>query len=221
MPTQTFHNLPPDKREKIVELALEEFSERPYAQASLSRIVARAGIAKGSIYQYFTDKFDLYRWLIVEEVGRRKQAFIGEASPVEGDLRTRLRAMCIAGLRFALTYPRLARVAAHAAAPGDEPALRALHAEMRAISRAGLEGLLRDAQAAGELRADLALGPAAAVLTAALGEGMMNALLERLGLTLPEYLADTGLAARLSPEATAALIDSVLDVLWHGIAAKI
>ena len=165
MPTQTFHNLPPDKREKIVELALEEFSERPYAQASLSRIVARAGIAKGSIYQYFTDKFDLYRWLIVEEVGRRKQAFIGEASP--------------------------------------------------------LEGLLRDAQAAGELRADLALGPAAAVLTAALGEGMMSALLERLGLTLPEYLADTGLAARLSPEATAALIDSVLDVLWHGIAAKI
>ena len=72
----------------------------------------------------------------------------------------------------------------------------------------------------GAVRADLALAPAAAVLTASLGDGMMNALLERLGLTLPEYLADTGLASRLSPEETAELIDSVLDVLWRGIAAK-
>ena len=45
MPTSTFLNLPADKRGRIVELAIEEFSERPYAQASLSRIVARAGIA--------------------------------------------------------------------------------------------------------------------------------------------------------------------------------
>ena len=49
MASTTFDNLPAEKRERIIELALAEFAEHPYALASLSRIVERAGIAKGSI----------------------------------------------------------------------------------------------------------------------------------------------------------------------------
>lgn len=219
MPTQTFLNLPPEKRDRIVELALEEFSARPYAQASLSRIVARAGIAKGSIYQYFADKLDLYRWLVIEEVGRHKRAFFAGELPAEtGSLRARLRAMSVSGLRFALAHPRLARVAAHAVVASDEPGLAALHAEMRAGGRRMMEELLRAAQAAGEVRADLAVGPAALLLAATLGPGMMDALLERMGLAQAEFLADTRLAARLSTADVEALVDSLLDVVWRGLA---
>ncbi len=75
-PRATFQNLPEEKRRRIVDLAVEEFSEHPYRQASLSRIVTRAGIAKGSIYQYFDDKLALYRWLFLEEVARRKIAYL-------------------------------------------------------------------------------------------------------------------------------------------------
>lgn len=219
MPTQTFLNLAPDKRARIVELAVAEFSERPYAQASLSRIVARAGIAKGSIYQYFADKLDLYRWLVIEEVGRQKREFFA-ASGVEvgGTLRARLRAMSVVGLRFALTHPRLARVAAHALAATEEPGLRGLHAEMRAQGRRMMEGLLRAAQQGGELRADLAIGPAALLLGATLGPAMFDALLERLGLEQEEFLADTRLAARLSTTEVEAVVDSLLDVVWRGLA---
>lgn len=219
MPTQTFLNLAPEKRERIVELALEEFSERPYAQASLSRIVARAGIAKGSIYQYFADKLDLYRWLVIEEVGRRKQAFFaGVPVTSEGPLRERLRGMSVVGLQFALAHPRLARVAAHTLAATGEPGLQALHAEMRALGRRHMEAMLRAAQASGELRADVAVGPAALLLAATLGPGLMDALLERLGLGQEEFLADTRLAARLSRTDVEALVDSVLDVIWRGLA---
>lgn len=217
MPTTTFLNLPADKRERIVELAIAEFSERPYAQASLSRIVARAGIAKGSMYQYFTDKLDLYRWLVVEELGRRKQAFFADAAPPTGDLRARLRAMCLAGLRFALAQPRVARVAAHALEPSAEPGLRALHAEMRAAGAAGVEALLRAAQDAGEVRADLAVGPAAALLAAALGPGLMDVLLARLGVDMAEFLADPTVVGRLAPGDAEALVDAVLDVVWRGL----
>jgi AcrR family transcriptional regulator len=217
MPTTTFLNLPADKRDRIVELAIAEFSERPYAQASLSRIVARAGIAKGSMYQYFADKLDLYRWLVVEELGRRKQAFFADAAPPTGDLRARLRAMCLAGLRFALAQPRVARVAAHALEPSAEPGLRALHAEMRAAGVTGVEALLRAAQAAGEVRADLPVGPAAALLAAALGPGLMDVLLARLGVDMAEFLADPTVVARLAPGDAEALVDSLLDVVWRGL----
>jgi AcrR family transcriptional regulator len=64
MPKATFHNLPEEKRSTIVHIAMKEFARYDYKRASLSRIVEKAGIAKGSMYQYFADKRDLYLYLI-------------------------------------------------------------------------------------------------------------------------------------------------------------
>ena len=59
MPKITFFNLPDEKRQLILDIAIDEFAENDFANVSISRIVARAGIAKGSFYQYFEDKDDL------------------------------------------------------------------------------------------------------------------------------------------------------------------
>ena len=60
VPTVTFANLPEEKRQQLIDIALEEFATKPYEQASITNIVKLAGIAKGSIYQYFENKKDLY-----------------------------------------------------------------------------------------------------------------------------------------------------------------
>ena len=64
MPKETFFNLPEAKRQRIIDLALAEFAEKDYDTASISRIVSQAGIAKGSFYQYFENKEDLYTYLL-------------------------------------------------------------------------------------------------------------------------------------------------------------
>ena len=64
MPKQTFFNLPDDKRQRILDVVIDEFADNDYANVSISRIVARAGIAKGSFYQYFEDKEDLSGYLV-------------------------------------------------------------------------------------------------------------------------------------------------------------
>jgi hypothetical protein len=56
--SQTFSNLPEEKRQRILRIAIDEFADNDYDSASVSRIVARAGIAKGSFYQCFVDKDD-------------------------------------------------------------------------------------------------------------------------------------------------------------------
>ena len=71
MPTQTYHNLPPEKRERIFGAAVEEFSNHSFSQASINRVVKAAGIPRGSFYQYFTDKEDLYL-LVMERIGEEK-----------------------------------------------------------------------------------------------------------------------------------------------------
>ena len=64
MPTKTFFNLKIDKRSRIIEAAIQEFATNMYSKSSINRIVAQANIAKGSFYQYFSGKDDLFKYII-------------------------------------------------------------------------------------------------------------------------------------------------------------
>lgn len=60
----TFQNLKPEKKQIIIEAALDEFTELPFNEASITSIVKKAGISRGSFYQYFESKENLYRYLV-------------------------------------------------------------------------------------------------------------------------------------------------------------
>lgn len=121
MPKQTFYNLPGEKRRLILDLAIEEFAAHDYKNASISNIVARAGVAKGSLYQYFEDKRDLYFYLLELAMGEKKQ-FLAQTTPPDPgmNLFDYLRWMMRMGAQFEMSRPRLARVA-YRALFGDRP----------------------------------------------------------------------------------------------------
>ena len=73
MPKQTFFNLPQGKRQMIERVALDEFAEYGFDNSNMNRIVAESKIAKGSFYQYFEDKKDLY-FHLMDTVVTRKMA---------------------------------------------------------------------------------------------------------------------------------------------------
>lgn len=64
MPLKTFFNLKKKRQREIIDVCLEEFSFNDYNDASLTRIIKRLGVAKGSFYRYFESKRDLYEYLI-------------------------------------------------------------------------------------------------------------------------------------------------------------
>ena len=64
MPTATFFRLPEEKRDRLLRAAAEEFTRVNFAEASINRIVQGANIPRGSFYQYFTDKEDLFFFLM-------------------------------------------------------------------------------------------------------------------------------------------------------------
>ncbi|GAB4482316.1 MAG: TetR/AcrR family transcriptional regulator [Anaerolineales bacterium] len=108
MPKQTFLNLPEDKRRKIVEAAIDEFSAFGLENASTNRIVAASGISKGSFYQYFDDKRDVFIYLmrVIED---EKKAFFRDRHPPSTALDTfgYFRWMIKTGMEFNSAYPRL------------------------------------------------------------------------------------------------------------------
>ncbi len=112
MPKQTFHNLPKDKREKIVNAAIAEFAEYGLENASTNRIVANSGIAKGSFYQYFKDKTDVFDYLM-EVVAQEKTDFFKGKHPPQKNMDTfeYFRWLVKAGMEFNSAYPRMAQAA--------------------------------------------------------------------------------------------------------------
>jgi AcrR family transcriptional regulator len=61
---KTFNNLSKERQQVIIEAALEEFALNEYQTASLSDIIAKLNLAKGSFYRYFENKQSLYFFLL-------------------------------------------------------------------------------------------------------------------------------------------------------------
>ncbi|HEU5384185.1 MAG TPA: TetR/AcrR family transcriptional regulator [Ktedonobacteraceae bacterium] len=70
MPNKTFFNLSDEKRRRIVDAALQEFAAHSFNEASINRIIKNADIPKGSFYQYFKNKEDLYLYFL-DEVSKK------------------------------------------------------------------------------------------------------------------------------------------------------
>ncbi|MFS8630457.1 MAG: TetR family transcriptional regulator [Bacillales bacterium] len=86
MPKQTFFNLPASKRNILLEAAKKEFTRAPLFEASIANIVRAAGIPRGSFYQYFEDKEDLYLYLLDSKLKKSRKQLILSLQKHNGDL---------------------------------------------------------------------------------------------------------------------------------------
>ena len=112
MPKQTFLNLPREKRETIMNAAVEEFAEYGLENASTNRIVKNSGIAKGSFYQYFEDKQDVFIHLL-DVIEQQEMEFFKDRHPPSTNLDTfhYFRWMLKTGMEFGLSHPRMVQAA--------------------------------------------------------------------------------------------------------------
>lgn len=72
MPKKTFLNLTEEKKKRILDAAILEFSKNHYRKVTIDNIIEKAEIPKGSFYQYFLNKDDLYEY-IFEQIGDDKK----------------------------------------------------------------------------------------------------------------------------------------------------
>ena len=86
MPSTTFYNLPAEKRERLLSAARAEFARAPYEEASVNRMIRAAGIPRGSFYMYFTDKEELFRFLMETYSGMLSDWMGAQLAQNGGDL---------------------------------------------------------------------------------------------------------------------------------------
>ncbi len=86
MPKQTFYNLKEEKREKIEQALLKEFSNNTFEGASISNIIAEAQIPRGSFYQYFENKEDAVEYIINKYLKKEKEKIYTSLLRNNGDI---------------------------------------------------------------------------------------------------------------------------------------
>jgi AcrR family transcriptional regulator len=170
MPHQTFFNLPAEKRDQILKVAIEEFAANDYDGVSITRIVARAGIAKGSFYQYFADKEDLYAHLLGLLVEAKTRFLsLDHPDPQHVGIFAYLRWMAEAGVAFELACPELCQIGWRSLNLAAYPSQ--FDAQARAASRAFYRRLVEVGKQQGDI--DPALDEA---LAAFMFETILNSL---------------------------------------------
>ena len=86
MPKQTYFHLPKDKQDTLIQAAKKEFSRVPLHEASIANIIKEAEIPRGSFYQYFEGKEDLYYYLLNQISEKNNDRFIALLKEKNGDI---------------------------------------------------------------------------------------------------------------------------------------
>ena len=164
---ERFHNLPEEKKERILTVASEEFSQKGYAGASINSIVGRLGIAKGSLFQYFGTKDGLFHFVFSRALERAK----GNLRDVRDnthrrDLSSRLNDTLLAGAWFIRRHPLLYRLYLQLLSDNTIPLRNDMLLALRQYSLEYIRSLLEEAKQRGELADHVDLNRAAFMIDA-------------------------------------------------------
>ena len=89
-----------ERRQSIIDAAIEVFRAEGYERASMSLIAARLGGSKTTLYGYFASKEELFAAAMGEALNRQAEKDIGALDPAEPDVMLAL-------LKFGAAYNRL------------------------------------------------------------------------------------------------------------------
>jgi TetR/AcrR family transcriptional regulator len=160
MVKQGFLNLSKEEQEQVMEAALDEFSQKDYASASINQIIQNAGISKGSMYHYFQNKEDLYMHMltrVMEEKTKFLQAAVQNAGKPVHELTffENLAFQMEVGIKFAQEKYRYHMIGFHLQNMPESSLKERVWGRMKVAFDQYMDTMVESAIAAGELRKDL------------------------------------------------------------------
>lgn len=206
MPKDTFFNLPEEKRQKIVEAAMLEFEEHSFDSASINQIISTAQISKGSFYQYFEDKRDLFKHIIALMI-QKKMTYITPAmqNPFAHSFFQVIRDMNQSGLEFANHHPQFTKIGNLLLRNPSHPIFQEIMSGGQEQAYKAYEMLLNRAIEIGEVRSDIDVPFTAKMISK---------------LSSEFVLEETDLTAENWTDGLTELLDKFMSLIENGIKAK-
>lgn len=207
MPNQSFFNISNEKRALIISAALEEFSMFNYDTASINKICKKSNIAKGSFYQYFVDKLDLYVYMMTLAIEAKIQFF----SEILDQFKTltlleQIQLLFIRGIKFTKVHPQYAALAEQFSKENNDAIRLAVIKEGDRRSELLFVQMIDNAKSKGEIDSNI-------------DTFALSMILQSLIKTVNEYMSNQSIefSDYSFDEDANNLVNSLLNIIFNGI----
>ncbi|MDD3992786.1 MAG: TetR/AcrR family transcriptional regulator [Desulfobacterales bacterium] len=191
MPKETFFKIADEKRERLLREAARLFAERGFNQTDMAQLASRAGVAKGSIYNYFENKEDLYLYVCRDGMRRSREAIYGRMDP-EWDVYRQIEHIFRQGARFIQNHPEYLILYANISSAGMERFSVQMSREVEKYTADHLKRLIRRDMQRGLVRDDVDVNFAAFMVNSLYIIFMTSLVSSHFKLRLQEYLEMDG-----------------------------
>ena len=175
--TKMFLQLDTEKQQRVLEAAIDEFSDRGYEKASMNVVVQKAGISKGAIFKYFGSKGGLFAFIYRIALNQVKDYLrtVRDESYSENFFK-RLEKIMTAGVDFVHRHPGLARIYYRIIFTGDGPYKSEILEELHRESLKFIQSIVEEGIQQGDLRPDIDPATTAFVLECVLDRSLQAQL---------------------------------------------
>ena len=141
-----FDKLPPEKRDRILRVAVEEFANNGFENTSIQQIAKKSEISVGSVYKYFENKETLFSMVVRGGLSSLEELLVGLADSSEV-----IRAL----LEFSRENPALVKLYCRLTTTDNSEFLTGISQHIEAMSASIYTVAISKAQETGDVRNDV------------------------------------------------------------------
>lgn len=150
----TFEKTTEGRRQKVLEVAIDEFAQNGYSATSINDIARKAHISIGSMYSYFASKEDLFL-TIVNNAYAVMEKILTDIDKSCSDVFDCVEQMLYASRKFALLYPQLNQIYLDITTQALSQMSVRLSSKLELITPVLLSSRIKEAKKTGEISSDI------------------------------------------------------------------
>ncbi|MBI9106517.1 MAG: TetR/AcrR family transcriptional regulator [Spirochaetales bacterium] len=151
---KAFDKITQEKRERILNIAIHEFSSKGYNAASINTIARDSGISIGGMYRYFKSKEALFMSVLDRGYTLLEEA-LSKVLSGNGDLFDRMEAMLYISVEYARNYREINQIYLDVSTEGLSSLSKRISLKMEGITAKIYHELLTEGKEQGVLRPDI------------------------------------------------------------------
>jgi TetR/AcrR family transcriptional regulator len=210
--TRTFRRLDPARQQAVIQAILDEAAEKNPTALNIKQVAERAGVAVGSLYQYFGNRDNLLGFAVELCVRQMTDLFaLSRPYLLETPLREALTVYLTYGLEWSQTQQGFIQFFGRAAYQDDPEMTNKVVKPVATAMRETIEDMLKAAQQRGEIDSDLDLEAASRLvngLTIVVGDSQLLPYLNH-------YFQITGETVPIER-----IVEAMVDLIMNGFAPK-
>ena len=156
----TFLNIPEEKREKILSVAVHEFAYNGFDNANINTIAKKAEVSVGSLYKYFDTKTDLFL-MSVNYALQNLDVIMKTIVESDEDVMIKLEKLVRVAIEFSRCNRVLIKLYNEVTSESNAEVVKKIAEHVESITSQAYKKAVIDGQVAGEIRSDIDPGMAA------------------------------------------------------------